>query len=190
MANPDLRAELSDSLVDERGGRPVAGGPADPVEEVAQDLRAMWRVGDLRMELHRVARAAIGHRGDRHAGRAREDGESARRATHGVAVADPGALLRGEALEDPAAIANLDGRRPVLALSLGDDIAPEEVRHELHAVADAEDRELARDDPGVDARGARLVHARGAARENDADHVPRAQLGRRHVVRKDLAIHA
>ena len=69
----DPVADLGDGLFDERGGCPVAGRTADAVEEVAKDLRAVRRVGDLRMKLHRIAGLTVGHRGDRHADRSRDD---------------------------------------------------------------------------------------------------------------------
>src|SRR5439155_24659472 len=73
----DALAELGDRLVDEGRRGPVAGRPAHPVDEVAENLGAVGRVRDFRMELHRVAILTVGHRGDGDAGGASDRGEAA-----------------------------------------------------------------------------------------------------------------
>ena len=60
----------------------------------------------------------------------------------------------------------------------------------MHPVADAEHREPAVEDRRIDERRAGLVNARGAAREDHADHPARRELVRGHVVLEDLAVHA
>ena len=58
-----MRAIASDDVV---GHVPVAGAAADVVDEAPEDRRALHRVRDLGMELHRVEAARfVGHGGDR-----------------------------------------------------------------------------------------------------------------------------
>src|SRR6185295_10666364 len=72
---------------------------------------------------------------------------------------------------------------------LGRDLAAEDVRHEMHAVADPEYREPTVEDRGLDLRRVLVVHARRSAGEDHADDVPALELLRGDVVRKDLAVH-
>src|SRR5688500_3512162 len=64
------------------------------------------------------------------------------------------------------------------------------MRHEVHPVADAEDRQPPIYDATVDARRVRLVNTRRAAREDHAHDVLLPQLVRSDVVREDLAVDA
>ena len=133
----------------------------------------MRRMRDLGMELHRIPRAPVAHRGDRNGRSPRESHKAGRGLPHRVAVAHPGALGLAEALEDPAVLADLDGSWPVLALALRHNVAAENVRHELHAVADAEHRQRSIEDRRIDPRRTRLVHRGRTARQDDADHAAR-----------------
>ena len=54
----DLRADALDLLLDDGGGRPRGRRAGDLVEEVLQQLLAVRRVHDLRVELHAVERGA------------------------------------------------------------------------------------------------------------------------------------
>ena len=95
----------------------------------------------------------------------------------------------GEALEETAGLGDVDRRWAVLALALGCDLAAENVRHEVHAVANAEDREPAVQDRRLDERGVLVVHARRSTREDHAHDTSALELLRGHVVGKDLAVH-
>jgi hypothetical protein len=86
-------------------------------------------------------------------------------------------------------LGDVDRRRAVFALALRRDLATEHVRHEVHAVADAEDREPAVEDRGLDLWRVRVVHARRAAGEDHAHDIALLELFRRDVVREDLAVH-
>jgi hypothetical protein len=62
---PDLRSNALDLLLDHRGGRPRRRRACDLVEEVLQQILAVRRVDDLRMELHAVELApGLLERGD------------------------------------------------------------------------------------------------------------------------------
>src|SRR5438093_7403434 len=96
----------------------------------------------------------------------------------------------GKTLEQAAGLGDVDGRGPVLALAFGRDLAAQDVRHEVHAVADAEDRKVPVEDGRIDLRRARLVHARRSAGEDHTHDISALELFRGDVVREDLAVHA
>ena len=67
--------------------------------------------------------------------------------------------------------------------------AAQDLRHELHAVADAEHRHAQLEQRVVAVRRAGLVDAHRAAREDDPGRLPAGDLGRRRAERDDLGIH-
>jgi hypothetical protein len=147
-------------------------------------------VHDLRVELHPETVAAVAHRCQREPLGLRDPVETGRQLFDGVAVAHPRALVVGEALEQATGLGDVDRSRSVFALALGRDLATQDVRHEVHAVADAEDREPAVQDRGLDERRVLVVHARRSAGEDDADHAASLELLGGDVVGEDLAVHA
>ncbi len=151
----------------------------------------MRRVGDLGVELDTEPPRAIAHRRSGQPVRARGRVEPGGQCLHRVAVAHPRALGIGEPIEDARVVLHRERGRPELPLALRDDLAPRQhVGHEVHPVANAEDREPPVEDRRIDQRRARLVHARRPAREDHADDPARRELLRGHVVREDLAVHA
>jgi hypothetical protein len=100
-------------------------------------------------------------------------------------------LERGrEAREEPVRRRHLDARAAELSPRGALDVAPQEVRHQLHPVADAEDGRALPEDVGVDGRRALLVHARRAARQDDRLRGPhlRGRDGRRHDLGEALLL--
>ena len=191
VAVADHGAQLRDRLLDECGGRPVALRAAHVQHEVAQDLTSVRGVGDLGVELHAEAPRAIAHRRGGEAIGARGGVEAVGQPPDRVAVAHPRALRLGQAVEDARAVPQGDRRRAELALALRDDLAAfEDMGHEVHPVADAEDREAPVEDRGVDQGCAGLVYARRPAGQDHADHAARCQLAGGDVVREDLAVDA
>ena len=151
----DAATDLGDGLVDEARGRPGLLGAGDPDDEVAEDVPAARRVDDLGVELDAVEVAVdVDEAGERRrvglGGRA----EAGREAGDRVAVAHPDRLVLVEAGEEPVVGRDRDRRGPVLALRRRQDVAAELVGHELRAVADAEDGDVAAPDRRDRARGA------------------------------------
>ena len=190
MLVADRPSQLGDGLRDERRGRPIAGAAAYAIQEIAQHLGAARRVHDLGVELHAEAVASVAHRRERQPLGARDGVESGRETLHGVAVAHPRALVVGETFEQAAGLGDVDGRRTVLALAFGRDLAAEHLRHQMHAVADAEDRETPVEDGRLDLWRVRVVHARWSAGEDHTHDPTTLELLRGDVVREDLAVHA
>ena len=105
-----------------------------------------------------------------------------------VAVAHPDGLLALDAGEQRVVRGDADVGRAVLAMVERDDVATELVGHQLGAVADAEDRDAARPDGRIRARGARVVDRVGAARQDDRARAATLELLVRRVVREQLRV--
>ena len=69
LARPDLLTNALRRLLDERADRPVAGAAAFAISEIPQDLDAVFRVHDFRVEQQRI-QLPLGcfHRHDRRRG--------------------------------------------------------------------------------------------------------------------------
>ena len=130
----------------------------------------MRGVDDLGVELDPVEAAhRVLERADRGRLRRGGHGRSGRWCDDGVAVGHPHRLLFRELVgkrsaEPECSLAELARARAV-------DTAAELERHQLHAVADAENRYAELEDRGVAARSALRVDRGGAAREDDRRRV-------------------
>ena len=146
-------------------------------------------VRDLGMEQQRVE-AAIRrfHRGDRRVGAGRGDREARRRGRRRSRRGSPTPAARRAPTRTAARpAATLDRREAELAVRRRRDLAAERVRHQLHAVADAERRHAGVEHAGVAVRRALFGHAVRPARQDDADRLPRCDRRERRVERQDLA---
>ena len=191
----DLRADPRRRLFDKRRHRPVAGAAADAVREVAQDLEAALGVHDFRVEQQRVeprARRPPSPRPARWRSSRRPRSRPARRrrSRRGWPRRESRpARRRRAAARSPIARRSIDGRMAELALRRRRDRAAERVRHQLHAVADAEHRACPRSNSaGIALRRARVRHALRTARQDDAGRLARANLVGRRVRRPDLRV--
>ena len=93
-----------------------------------------------------------------------------------------------ESGEEQAALLHLDLRPAVLPALGALDLAVEQVRHELHAVADAEHRNAELEERALGVRRAGVVDALRPAREDDADRRAAADLLGRHRERMHFAV--
>ena len=183
----DLLLQLLDRLLDPARKLPVGLAAADLEEEVAEDLVAVLRVDDFRMELDRVeALRLVADRRVRAVAARRRDLEALRDLRDAVAMAHPDDELVGEALEELVARLDRHLGLAVLAPLARLHLAAEFLAHELHAVADAEHGEPEVEDAVVNARRPVLEHAVGAAREDDALRHVLAELRRGRVETDDL----
>ena len=185
----DPVADVGDGRVDEVAGGPGRRDAGDVHDEVAQDVLAARRVDDLGVELDAVQVA----RGVDEAGVRRGVGlggraEAVRQPRDRVGVAHPDRLLAVEAGEQRVVGGDADVGRTVLAVVERDDVATELVGHQLGAVADAEDRDLAGPDGRIGARGALVVDRVRAAGQDDRAGPAPLELGVRRVVREELGV--
>ncbi len=147
---------------------------------------------DLGVELDGVEAARrIGHGDDRRVLAPRGGAEAGGELRHLVAVAHPDRLARREAGEEKAGrLLNIDLGAPVLAAVRAAHLAAQDVRHELHAVADAEDRDAEVEELRRRRRRPRREDALRPAGEDDADRREAADLRERQVEGVDLAVDA
>ncbi len=148
---------------------------ADIEREVAQQLLAAVGVRDFRMEQQRVV-AALGrfHDGDRRVVAGGGHRKSRRRGRDEVAVTRPHLHFVGHALQHARRDRRVAAHQRVAELAMrgAAERAAEHVRHQLHAVADAERRHAEVEHGAVDMRRALFVDAARAAGQDDADRLP------------------
>ena len=189
----DLLLQLLDRLLDPARKLPVRLAAADLEEEVADDLIAVLRVHDLGMELDRVELLRlVADRRVRAVAARRGDLEALGDLRDAVAMAHPDDELLGKSREQLVARDRRHLGLAVLALRTGLNRAAKLLAHELHAVADAEDRDAQVEDLRIDTRRAFFEHAVRSAREDDALWHVLTELRRGRVeaddLRKDLLL--
>ena len=186
----DLAADRVRRFLHERRHRPVAGAAADVVGEVAQDVEAVIGVCDFGMKQERVEPPLLcHHRRNRRVRAGRRHLKAGGRGLDEVAVARPHAQVRRHRIEERRPRVNVDGRQPELAVWGGRDLAAERVRHELHAVANAEHRNAGLVDARFAMRRAGFRHALRSARQHDARRAPPHDLVERGIERKNFRVH-
>ena len=184
----DLLANGGDGVVDEGAHRPVARAAADVVQEVGDDLLALFAVRDFRVELHRVdALFGVRHRAERAVFAVGDGGEALRRMGDVESVAHPRDGLRLHAGKQRAVDVEIHRDAAVFALGGALDGAAEGVGRQLHAVADAQNRDALLVDGRVDMRRIRVEHGSGAAGEDDAHRLLFKDFGKRRQVGNNLA---
>ncbi len=137
------------------------------MREVAQQLRAVWCVHDLRMEHQPVKPTVVvsEHRERGPLGRG-DDSEPRRQAGHAVAMTHPHLLTRAfapNAIEQPAVTGDIDERAAEFAMVGGLGLAAQLRAHDHLAVADAEDRNALLEHHGGRSRRFAFMHAGGSA---------------------------
>ncbi len=172
---------------------PVALGFAHLIEEVADHGDAVFRMVDLRVELHAVEAPSLV--GNGHIGAVvgvGGEGEALGNLGHIVPVAHPGDALLGQALEDLAGgivvgpgLAVLPGG---VVLGLGD-LAPQGVGHQLTAVADAQNGHPPGEDLRVHMGRGLQIDGVGAAGKDDTDGVHGLQIGQGGGIGFHFAVH-
>ncbi len=145
-------------------------------------------MANLRMELHAGQPTGdVLERRDRRALTRRHHLEAGRRGHAGVAVRHPHRLLDRQPAQQPARRRHRERRAAVLRAAGVCDLPTEGLRHELEAVADAEDRHLRIEEAGRRLRSAVGVHRGGAAGQDDRRGFAGEHLLHRQVRRDDLA---
>ena len=149
LALPDLLTNALRRLLDERADRPVAGAAAFAISEIPQDRDAVFRVHDFRVEQQRI-QLPLGrfHRHDRRRGACCGHGKPRRHGPHIVTVARPHLEFARDLMKETrlamrfraAVTGNAHMRMPELTIARAAHFTAERARHELHSIADAEDR--------------------------------------------------
>src|SRR4051794_28431273 len=187
----DHLADVGDLVVDDRVHRPCrpAGGEID--HESAQDLHAVRRVDDFRMELDAPDLAVrIFERGHRRVGGGGRRHEALRHLDDGVEVAHPDVLLMGQRGQQLTLV--VGHRQPcpaILAAHTSADLTAELLSDQLGAVADPEDRDAELVDRRVERWRTLHVHALRTAGQDDRRRLAQRQVGSGDAMRDDLAVH-
>jgi hypothetical protein len=185
----DAGTDAVDLLLDHGGGRPGGRRAGDPVEEVLQHLLAALRVHDLGVELDRIEAAClVFERSHRRGIRGGRDRRAGRRRGDRVAVGHPHGQLGRKPFGQRSA-GSAEGGLAELAGSAVD-AAAETLRHQVHAVADAERRHAELEHAGVDLRRPVHVHGRRPAGQDQRDRVPATNLRGRGAMRHELRVDA
>jgi hypothetical protein len=166
----DLLADRGDGLFLVGGHGPVALQPGDAVDEVGQQLGAVGRVDDLRVEHGGVIFAAlVGGDGKGRVGRGADHLEAVRQFGDAVAVAHPDRVFRAlgpEPVEERAFLEDLDIGAAEFAVMAALDRAAKLVAERLLAIADGKDRHAGIEDRLRRARAALVGDGGRAAGEN------------------------
>ena len=160
--------DIFDSDVDVVAHGPAAFTFADVEEEVLQHGGAFRGVDDLGMELDSVEAAGfICHRSSRGEVGVTGESEAGRHLCDGIAMAHPYRCLFGDAFEECGAAVSVEIGVTVFMFFRFRNFAAQGLGHELHAVADAEDRHTCFEYVRIDLRRIFRIDAGWAAGEND-----------------------
>ncbi len=185
-----LRPNPRDALLHKRRHRPIPTAAADVVGEVAKDRRARFGVGHLGMKEQRVesARRILHGRHGRVRGRG-DHGESGRRVGDEIAVAGPDLERGRQPREQCRPRLDLHRRVAELATRGTADRAAEHVRHQLHAVANAERGDAKLEHRRVRPGRSGIPDRARSARKDDARGAPPRDVRRRRRRRQNFGIH-
>src|SRR2546430_10304133 len=140
------------------------------MEKILEDLQALWRMGDFRMELNAIQPArGILHGGDGCIVRTSDALEPGRQLLDAVTVAHPHRDLAGrQTPEKRTACIDQELGMAILALSRRGHPTAELMCHQLHTIAYAENRGLYLKELSADRRGFWLVHTGWPSRKDNA----------------------
>ncbi len=189
MVVPDLCADFADGILDELGHLPVAGTTAHLEGEVPEDLAPLRGVDDFGMELHTEDPAVqVLHGGEGAVVGLGDRDEPGRERGDLVTMAHPYLQVGIESGKEGGVLGHVHHGLAILAFEAGLHRAAQRVGGELHAVADAEDRDAQLEKGGIALGGVGIRHAAGAAGENDAPRVALLEFVGRGVEADDLAV--
>src|SRR5829696_6731996 len=137
----DRLLDLSNGTVDEMLRGPVRLAITDIDQEIAQQIASERRVRDFRVELNSKA-PPITHPGNRSIVRAGDPYITGWEARNVIAVAHPDIQRCGQIPEEWRWLRYLDRRRAIFAVSSRLDAAVESAGDQLHAIADAQHRNV------------------------------------------------
>ena len=185
----DLGFHLLHGVVYPRRELPVGVRTANVEYEVGDDMLAVLGMHDLGVELDpEEAAAFVAHGRIRAVRRPCAHLEPGRDRRHAVTVAHPDDEFVGKPLEELVPRLDRHLGLAVLALLARLDLAAKLLTHQLHAVADAKDRDAKLEDAVVDSRSPFLEDAVRTAGEDDALRRVRTHLFGGDVERDDFGV--
>src|SRR5215210_8118003 len=187
----DLLPYLLDRVGDDVDRRPVRRATADLKEEVLEHLHPVLGVPHLRVELHpEEALLRLLEGDDRDGGRLGGDREAFGRSKDRVAVAHPRHLLVRRAREEEAMLLYAEVRAAILPYLDGPDLSAQVQRHQLHPVADTQDRHAKLKDPLVHPRRPLTVDAARSSGKDNALRFARRDLLDGRIIGEHLRVDA
>ena len=192
IGRTDLRLNCRDCVVSEPPWRPGCRSVCDGADEVLKQALPTWGVHNLRVELNPPEVACrICQRGEWRGVGGGERGESRWRVNNGVAVAHPDTFCTScaESSKERArrrADGDVGG---TIFTSIRRPHAPTELLcHQLHAVADTEDRDPRAPEPRVWLWARVVIDRIRTAAQDDAGRFPRQNLRQWSVEREKRGI--
>ncbi len=181
---PDSPADFLERSFDESPHRPGAGVAADPIEEIAQDRRAIGRVRHLGVKLETINRQPVmAGRGDRARRGGGQRDEIGTQVLDLVAVTHPDDNLTRDILKQRLSrIDHAAGGAAELACRGRNDLGTQIQARQLHPVANPQDRHAQREDPRIAAGSAGFVDAGRSPRKNQGERVELAHALGRNVM--------
>ena len=163
---------------------------ADVIQEIAENPISIRSVTYLGMKLEAVDRAHAVFQGRCVASVGGGQGnEIAAGRLHLIAVAHPNGRRRRHAGEKGLAFLNPALGAAKFATRSRLDVTTEDLASELHAIANAQNRDAKIEESGVAPRGIRLVNACGAAGKNEAARLQLGHPRRGQIMADDPAKH-
>ena len=189
----DLLPDLPHRRVDIGLHRPRGLTAADVVDKVAQDRCAFRRVGDLGMKLETVDPALVVvpfHCRNRRVARVRDGPKSGRHALDAIAVRHPhdGRPALPDSFEQIARVVDREIRPAILAVLRFGDLSAGQMRHELHSVTNAENRNALIEQFLRNGRRLLFVDARRPPRQHDPLRTIRENRRERRRARQNLRV--
>ena len=186
----DLTAALGHRLLHIGGHGPLGAEAADGVQEILQDLGAVFGMQHLGMELHAVE-LLVGalHRCVKAALGGADDLEAGRQALHLDAVAHPVDGLLRHIVKQRRFLVGQFHLAVFAGLCLAA-LAAQQVHHQLLAIADAQHGDAHLEQCLVHHGGVGLEHGGGAAGKDQGVGCEGADLLQGHAEGFDLAVHA
>ena len=168
----DAPAQLLHGRFHETLGRPALRAAADADHKIAEQLSAVGRVVNLRMELNAPRALALHPEGGHgNVGRTGDQSIGGRHRSNRVAVRHPDLRGHGNTGQQRIGrIADRQHRTSVFAARSGLHLAPVSLGKILCAVADAEQRQPPLESAQIGTRSAQITHREGASREDYAPH--------------------
>ena len=193
IGRTDLRLNCSDRVVGESPWRPGCRSVCNGADEVLKQALPAWGVHHLRVELDPPEAACrICQRSEWCGAGGGERGESRRRVNNGITVAHPHTFCTTDAessKERACRRADGDVGRTVLTSIGRPHTTTELLRHQLHAVADTEDRDPRAPEPCVWLWARVVIDRIRTAAQDDPGWLPRHDLRERSVEREERGVH-
>ena len=163
-----LGPHISHGLIDESGRGPVGFALTNVIDEIAQHRHPTGGMDHLRVELHPIQPPlVISHRRLGRVVGMGQSGKACRQALHGITVAHPHGRSILDIGQQVHRVVHKQRRLAVFSAACRHDRTAQLLHHQLHAVANTEDRNAQVPNTRITHRSPGLIHGAGAPTEDD-----------------------